>query len=127
MHLRNFILYVSGPYSGTTEEDVSTNIANARSVAQLLWDEGFSVLCPHTNTAHFTHDKTSYNDYVEGDLTLLARCDGIIMIDGWENSKGAIIEKERAELLNIPVFDLSKDSIGFIKKYYEEKGWIDNA
>jgi len=121
MHIRNFLLYVAGPYSADTDEGISQNIENAGVIAQQLWDEGFTVICPHTNTAQFTHDKTSYADYIEGDLVMLARCDGIVLIDGWENSKGAIGEKERAELLNIPVFDLTKVSISAIKGYFENK------
>ena len=121
MHIRNFLLYVAGPYSGATEYVITANIENAAIIAQQLWDEGFSVICPHTNTSHFTHDKTSYNDYIEGDLVMLARCDGIVMIDRWEQSKGAIGEKERAELLNIPVFDLNQIPLSAIKGYFENK------
>jgi len=121
MHIRSFLLYISGPYSAYDDNGISENIEIAGAIAQQLWDEGFSVICPHTNTAHFSHDKTSYSDYVEGDLVILARCDGIVMIDGWEKSKGAIIEKERAELLNIPIFDLNSVPLSAIRGYFENK------
>jgi len=121
MHIRNFLLYVSGPYSGDSDEAITHNIANASIIAQQLWDEGFSVICPHANTAHFTHEKTSYEDYIEGDLVMIAKCDGIVMIDSWERSKGAVREKERAELLTIPVFDLNQMPISAIRGYFENK------
>lgn len=121
MELRNIVLYVSGPYSGLDEDAIDVNIKKAGKIAQQLWDEGFTVFCPHTNTAHFSHESTPYEGYIEGDLVLVARCDAIVMIEDWQKSKGALIEKERAELLNLPVFDLETQSIKDIKDFYAKK------
>lgn len=94
------LLYVSGPYSG----DIDANIAQARRAAIDLWERGYAVLCPHLNTQHFEVDcKVGYEDYIRRDIEMVRRCDGMVMLPGWEGSKGALREKEVAEAAGIPV------------------------
>ena len=82
--------YVSGPYSGDGPDDIADNINNARIVARALWEAGHVALCPHLNTAHFEQDcDAKYDDYIKGDLELILGCDFVVMIPGWESSKGA--------------------------------------
>lgn len=95
------VIYVAGPYRG----DVVGNIQRAREVAISLWEMGHVALCPHLNTAHFDRDSQLPDErYLEGDLELLTRCDGVVMIPGWERSQGARGEKEHAEELGMPVY-----------------------
>jgi hypothetical protein len=95
------LVYVSGKYSG----DVDTNIENAAKIAGELWDMGHAVICPHMNTAHFEHRcSATWKTYIDGDLNMISRCDAIVMVPGWEDSKGAVVEKEYAERLHIPVW-----------------------
>lgn len=96
------LIYVSGKYSG----DIAKNIAEARKVAIRLWEKGHAVLCPHLNTQHFEMDcNAEYDDYVNGDLEMVVRCDAMVMIPGWEDSRGAVIEKIYAESLGIPIYN----------------------
>jgi hypothetical protein len=98
--MKSTVIYLSGRYSG----DIHKNIRAAREVAVQLWGEGYPVVCPHLNTAHFEVDcSAKYDDYIAGDLFILNGCDGVVMLPGWEDSKGARIEKEHAEALGIPV------------------------
>ena len=95
------IIYTAGPYSG----DVDKNIAEARKWAIKLWEGGHAVICPHLNTAHMEKDcKASYEDYIAGDLKMVARCDAIFMLPGWEESKGAQIEHDYAKEQGIPIW-----------------------
>jgi hypothetical protein len=96
------LIYVSGQYSG----NIDYNIEQAAIVAAKLWEKGHAVICPHTNTAHFEKRGLSvdYKDYIAGDLNMIARCDGMVMVENWVNSKGALIEKEYAESLKIPIW-----------------------
>jgi hypothetical protein len=95
------ILYVAGPYSG----GVTENIAKARAAAIELWQQGHGVLCPHLNTQHFEKDcSVSYQDYIRQDLRLLARCDAIVMLEGWEESNGARTEHSFAHGIGMPIY-----------------------
>lgn len=99
------LVYVSGPYSGNTPEQTDKNIAAARAVAVQLWEMGHAVICPHTNTINFERDcKATYEQYIEGDLNMISRCDALVMLPTWEASKGALIEHAYAVELAIPIF-----------------------
>ncbi len=87
------LVFLSGKYSG----DIDENIQTARNAAIKLWEKGYAVFCPHLNTAHFEIDcMCEYNDYLNGDLEILKRCDEIHMLPGWEKSTGAKIEHDFA-------------------------------
>ncbi len=93
------LIYTAGPYSG----DIDKNIAHAAEVAKKLWAEGFAVICPHMNTAHFDGAVT-YDQFLSGDLEMVGRCDALYMLEGWQGSKGATIEHEFAKGRGIPIY-----------------------
>lgn len=95
------LIYVAGPYSG----EIDANIAKARAIAVDLWEMGHGVICPHTNTQHFEVDcRATYEQYLMGDLDIISRVDALVMVPGWEHSKGATREKQYADTLKIPVY-----------------------
>ena len=96
------IAYVAGPYSGNIEG----NIRVARAVSILLWEQGYTVFCPHTNTAHFEKDcKCTWDDIMQGNLEMLLECDVLVLLPKWENSRGARIERGYAMSLGLPVYE----------------------
>jgi hypothetical protein len=100
------LVYVSGPYSagiptlktlGGGENTVHQNINVARQHAIKIWNRGDAALCPHLNTAHFEYDcDATYEQYIEGDLLMVERCDVIYMLPNWKHSQGAIREHQLA-------------------------------
>lgn len=54
-------------------------------------------------------DDATWADYMKADLKLLLDCDFIFMLEGWENSKGARLERELAENLGIEEIDLDEE------------------
>jgi len=100
------IVYIAGPYTAPTAGQVDANIGLARDAAAEVYRHGHIPLCPHALTARFERD---YPDipgprYLESDLELLARCDAILMLPRWEESRGAQQERERAMSLGLPVY-----------------------
>jgi hypothetical protein len=95
------LIYVAGKYTG----DVDANIAAARKVAIALWEKGHAVICPHLNSAHMEQDcKATWQDYLDGDLNMIARCDALVMVENWGNSPGAVMEHKYAESLGVPIY-----------------------
>lgn len=99
------LVYVSGPYRGADDAEVEQNIRSARIAAVELWKRGHAVICPHANTSRFELEcDLEPMVYIEGDLVMVARCDALVMIQGWERSQGAKIERDYAERLGIPIY-----------------------
>jgi hypothetical protein len=97
------IIYVAGKYSGDTD----ANIDAARLVAIDVWKSGNVAICPHLNTVHFEQvpdlDLT-WEDYLQGDFNIISRCDAMIMVPGWEDSRGAVAERVYAQSLAMPIY-----------------------
>jgi hypothetical protein len=79
------LIYVSGRYTAPTVAERMENIQKARKVAGALWQLGHAVICPHLNTANFEEDfpAIAYDQYIAGDLQMIARCDAMVMVEGW--------------------------------------------
>jgi len=97
------VIYVSGPYSNKDWEGISVNILKARDVAIKLWKEGWAVICPHCNTAHFDTHIKDRSVFIRGDLEILRRCDAIFMLKGYKQSFGARCELRLAKCLGLEV------------------------
>jgi len=107
------IVYVAGPYrakSGAHDasvyNEIEENIRRAEAAAIRLWAAGFGVLCPHLNTNHFEVKCPDIptEAYLVTDLRLLAICDIIYMLPGWQDSKGSIGERDLMERLQRPIY-----------------------
>lgn len=100
------IVFVSGPYTAKTQTEVDDNIAAAQKVAGQLWEMGHAAICPHLNTYHFedTNPAITQQQYYDGYCTLLARCDAIVFLPGWENSEGCKREYAVADEFDIPMY-----------------------
>lgn len=103
------LLYVAGPYRG----DVRRNIARAGLIAARLWELGHTVICPHLNTAHFELLTTVSNDqYVERDLEIVRRVDGLVMVPGWQESEGARSERKLASWMGKFIWEWPRVPLG---------------
>ncbi len=90
---RSLVVYIAGPYRSDTEFGVLENIRHAEKYALKYWKLGYTVICPHKNTAFFGGAAPD-EFWLEGDLELLRRSDIVVFIPGWENSGGAKAEHE---------------------------------
>jgi hypothetical protein len=101
--------YVAGPYRAPTREGIDQNIAEAREIAVALWQMGYSVFCPHLNTAHF--DGLCPDEvWLEGDLEWVRVSQLLVMHPRWGESRGAIAEHTEACRCLIPVFHWPEDA-----------------
>ena len=105
------ILYLSGPYSPGNGRTVAENIAVALAHAVAAARKGWFPFTPHLNTAGFEIDcpDVPNEDWIDGDIAILrllprARA-AVLLLPGWEQSKGARLERDWAIHLNLEVFD----------------------
>lgn len=95
--------YIAGPMTGYPE----FNYPAFKAAAEELRARGFTVLSPteHTNDDppdSYT-DERPYGYYLRCSLRLLLDCDEIVLLPGWEDSRGATLEREVAAALGMPI------------------------
>ncbi len=120
-------LFISGAYSGTPDQ-VKKNIELARKAAVKYWNQGYSVVCPHLNSAGMEGDaKLSYAQWVEGYLNLVKICDIIVMLPNWRESSGAKAEHKVAQECGkeIRYLDVNLDEITTVNSKASQQ--IDNT
>lgn len=86
-------VYISGPITGTDDY-----IERFEKAENDLKSQGYSVINPAKVNANLPED-TTWNEYMKMSLCMLAMCDGIYMLKGWKESRGANMELMRAKEL----------------------------
>lgn len=94
--------YLAGPMTGLP----LFNYPMFELSAYKLRKRGMEIFSPH----EIDHDEPGglgslpYKDYIRGGLKLLLECDAIIMMDGWELSKGCMTELYVANACGLKIF-----------------------
>ena len=92
------IAYISGPMTGLPGQ----NYAAFQAAAERLRARGVQVISPHEITPPGVGPWT-WAQHMRVDLAALLTCDVIVMLPGWEGSRGARLEKTVAEALGLLV------------------------
>lgn len=92
-------VYISGPITGTKDylekfEDIET--------ALVLVHQGVEVINPAKVNANLP-ESTTWEEYMRMSLCMLSTCDGIYMMEGWQQSRGANLEYAYAKGMGITV------------------------
>ncbi len=103
------VIYIAGKFrskvkfgTGPDQWEQEQNIRAAEEASWKVWEAGHAAICPHTNTRFF---QGSLPDYIwlAGDVEILLRCDGVLLVERWQESEGTRVEKSVADKHNIPV------------------------
>lgn len=97
------VVFVSGPYTAKDAVVKQGYIRQAKEASHRLWQEGFAVICPHTNSGDFAGIAPE-RTFLEGYLELLRRSDAVLLLPGWDQSRGARAEMGEATVKGIPVY-----------------------
>jgi len=100
------VVYIAGPFTGATAWDIEQNVRRAEEAALEVAGLGAMPLCPHTNSRFFYGQNTPEFWY-EGTMELLRRCDAILLLPDWQESKGCIAEEAEAKRLGLPRFPIA--------------------
>lgn len=111
--------YISGPLTADLECDVVRNRRKAETLARMLWHAGFSVFCPHMNTAGMVGFLES-EQFVAADLLWLAHADVMFVLPGYFNSAGTSVEICYALQHQIPIIYVN-EAIDFGNWLYNDK------
>lgn len=95
-------IYIAGPIANT--DDFVYRFGIARGEVALL---GYQPVCPielnGVDGNSRKEDAENRRAYLRSDIHALLECDGIYLLRGWENSRGARLEKLIADGLDLLV------------------------
>lgn len=110
-------IYVAGPYSADNVLDVLKNIGRGQRACAKLFSLGYAPFCPWHDKSYVIDrpgDEFTVKQFYEFSMAWLRVSDAVVLIDGWENSKGTLAEIEVAKKLGIPIY-------GSLKEFLKEE------
>ena len=90
-------IFISGPMSGRPDDNAPAFFG----MEHMLKEMGHDVYNPAWNEYGPSWRRA---DYLALDISALSRCDAMVQLDGWENSKGAQAEYAFAKAAGIDIF-----------------------
>lgn len=104
-------VYVAGPYGAPTPEGVAANVMRAASVAaELLYQHGYAVYCPHSMSHGFERAQGyTWDRTLESCCEWVQRSDAVLLLPGWQASPGSLLEREVAIAAGVPIFCSVRD------------------
>ena len=98
-------IYLSGKITGLDKEVYSRQFERAESFYKT---GGFDVVNPVTIGEEVLkiNPKAEWQDFMIRDLEALRTCTHIVLLEGWEESKGAKMEKAEAEKMGLEIMYL---------------------
>ena len=96
--MRSMKIYIAGPYTAQTMEEIEENVKRAIDVGIEIWMKGHFPLIPHLLhwvdlRARELEMPMGWTDYMLWDAPWLDHCDALFLL---AESKGALIEYKRA-------------------------------
>ena len=114
-------VYLAGPMRGIKDY----NFPRFHEAAEQLRARGYEVVSPaEMDEATYEHAngiELSTRDYMKRDLPIMLDCDGVVALEGWVGSKGAMIEWSVAIQCNMPTcyIDAALESQEWLYAYPE--------
>lgn len=98
--------YLAGPMSGIEGYNAPAFLTAASNLRQ----RGHTIVSPLELAMQLGPlGSRPYEDYIRNDLMGLLGCQAIILMNGWEGSRGARMELNVAHMLNMHVFHLTSE------------------
>ena len=98
-------IYLSGKITGLDKEVYSRQFERAETFYKT---SGFDVVNPVKIGEEVLkiNPKAEWQDFMQEDLKALRTCTHIVLLEGWEESKGAKMEKAEAEKMGLEIMYL---------------------
>lgn len=94
-------LYLAGKVTGLPEAEVEQKFNEAQLVYEKL---GFEVFNPHKLVKDAGFDNCSWEEIMKFCLIMMLGCDGVVLLHDWRESHGALLERDIALQLRMPLY-----------------------
>lgn len=98
---KDSVIYISGPMTSTGRSDY--NYPAFHAVAEDMRECGYKFIQNPAESDGGSTDK-DWGWYIRNDISTLTRCDAVVVLYGWKESKGARLEVHIAKELGLPVY-----------------------
>ena len=106
--INNQRIYIAGAYSSDNIIGCLNNIRYGMRAGVEVFLAGFAPWCPWHDFHHQLMlrdgEALTVQDYYRFSMAWLEVSDAVLVLEGWESSKGTKAEIEHAKKLNIPIF-----------------------
>ena len=93
-----YAVYISGPISKRKEEEARPHFKQVQTLIERGEGDRFAY-----NPMDFKK-RDCWEDYMRDCIAALVDSDAILMLNGWQDSRGACLERTIAFELNIPIY-----------------------
>jgi len=101
------LIYVAGRFNADTglarRDHVTHAMRHAAWVLRQFGVQGLYPVVPHAQGEHLVGIGAEHIHYA-GTLEIMRRCQAVLVVPGWEASKGTLAEIKEADTLGLPVF-----------------------
>lgn len=102
-------IYIAGKVTGEDRAECTAKFAEAQKAVEAL---GFEAINPIVVVGDWN---TTWQKAMRSCIAILMHCDGMVILPDWQKSSGAIIERQLAQDLEIPIFNYSKMGLHVLK------------
>lgn len=101
---KDIFVYISGPMTAKGGFSIEENLLAGAQVFFYLLKHDIPCYCPHlTGLLPSAWTLMSHEKWLEYDYAVIDRSTHVLMMDRWETSSGACLEKMYAEKIGIPI------------------------
>lgn len=98
-------IYLSGPITAKHGFSIERNVADALSVFYDCIARGLPAFLPHfVAMSPSLFHVAEYHHWMDYDYAVIDRCTHVLMLQRWETSKGAALERDHALRKQMPIF-----------------------
>jgi len=117
------LIYIAGPYTAERPSQIRGNIERARDAAREVATAGAMPIAPHLLSTGIECAQPE-EWWADATMDVLAACDAMLLLPGWQDSHGCVRELVYAEVAGLPVVCRGLDGAelrGAVARWLEEQ------